>query len=227
MGESTAVQVLIADDHPIFRMGLRRLLETDPGLTIVGEASSGRQAIELAHSLQPDVLLLDVAMDDISGLDVLRELNLDVPRLKDGQRLKIVLLTASLGSTDTMLALRLGAVGVMLKTAASELLFKCLRAVMAGQYWIGRDSLNLLIDAFLQAQGAHTDSDGRPYGLTKRELEVVELVATGATNKDIAAQLQLSEETIKHHLSKIFDKTGQSSRVELALFASQLGLPRR
>ena len=133
MGESTAIQVLIADDHPIFRMGLRRLLETDPGITIVGEAASGRQAIELAQSLQPDVLLLDVAMDDISGLDVLRELNDDGPRPKDGQRLKIVLLTASLNSTDTMLALRLGAVGVMLKTTASELLFKCLRSVMAGQ----------------------------------------------------------------------------------------------
>ena len=92
--------------------------------------------------------------------------------------------------------------------------------------WLGRDSLNLLIDAFLQAQGARTDADRRPYGLTKRELEVVELVATGASNKDIATELQLSEETIKHHLSKIFDKTGQSSRVELALFASQLGLSR-
>ncbi len=103
MGESTAIQVLIADDHPIFRMGLRRLLETDPGITIVGEAASGRQAIELAQSLQPDVLLLDVAMDDISGLDVLRELNDDGPRPKDGQRLKIVLLMASLNSTKTML----------------------------------------------------------------------------------------------------------------------------
>jgi two-component system, NarL family, nitrate/nitrite response regulator NarL len=221
MGESTTIRVLIADDHPIFRMGLRKLLESDGGVTVIGEASCGRQALEMAQSLQPDVMLLDVAMPDISGLDVLRTLN------EDGLKLKIVLLTASLDAADAMLALRLGAVGVMLKTTASELLFKCLRSVMAGQYWIGRDSLNLLIEAFLQAQRAQTDPDRRPYGLTKRELEVVELIATGASNKDIAAQLQLSEETVKHHLSKIFDKTGQSSRVELALFASQLGLPRR
>lgn len=218
MPEGTPIRVLIADDHPIFRMGLRRLLDTEPDFEVVGEASDGRQALALTRSLQPDLLLLDLAMPEANGLDVLRELDVE------GQRLRTVLLTASLEQSDTLLALRLGAAGVLLKTAATDLLFKCMRSVMAGEYWFGRDALRSAVDAFLRLQAPQPELRPKPFGLTARELEVVALVATGASNKDIASALSLSEETVKHHLSKIFDKTGQSSRVELALFAVQLGL---
>ena len=226
MGESTAIQVLIADDHPIFRMGLRRLPRDRSGhhhRRRSGEQPAGHRAGAVASA----------------GCSAARRRDgrhLQPRRASRAQRRRpaterrsaaeIVLLTASLNSTDTMLALRLGAVGVMLKTTASELLFKCLRSVMAGQYWLGRDSLNLLIDAFLQAQGARTDADRRPYRPHRTRAR------SGGTDCDRGVQQghrhRAATERRDHQASspKIFDKTGQSSRVELALFASQLGLSR-
>ena len=209
---------MIADDHPIFRAGLRRLLETEDGFAVIGEAADGRQAVALARSLQPDVLLLDVAMPGLSGLDVLRELG------TNSGHLRTILLTASIDPSDTILAMRRGAAGVLLKTAATELLFRCLRSVVAGEYWIGRDTVGSLVEALARLQAPPADRPPRRFGLTARELEVMALVATGASNKAIAVQLHLSEETVKHHVTKIFEKTGQSSRVELALFATHCGL---
>jgi DNA-binding NarL/FixJ family response regulator len=212
------IRVVTADDHPIFRSGLRNLLETEPGYVVVGEAADGHQAVSLVRSLRPDVFLLDVAMPGMTGIDVLHELG------SDASSTRTVLLTASLAVSDMTTALRLGAVGVLLKTAATELLFKCLRSVLAGQYWVGRDTVGSLIEALAHFESKRADSRRRPFGLTPRELEVVSLVATGASNKEIAGILGLSEETVKHHLSRIFEKTGQASRVELALFAAHHGL---
>ena len=211
-------RIVLADDHPIFRSGLRNLLETEPGFIVVGEAADGFQAVTLVRSLRPDVFLLDVAMPGMTGLEVLRELGSGVPTTRT------VLLTASLAASDMTTALRLGAVGILLKTAATELLFKCLRSVVAGQYWVGRETVGSLIEALAELETSQTEPKRRPFGLTPRELDVVSLVATGASNKVIAATLGLSEETVKHHLSRIFEKTGQSSRVELALFATHHGL---
>jgi two-component system, NarL family, nitrate/nitrite response regulator NarL len=219
MSSHSGIAVLIADDHPIFLAGLRKLLETELDFRVVGEATGGRAAIALAHSLQPDILLLDVAMPHVSGLDVLQEL-----ASKDLSRPRVVLLTASIEPRDMVVALRLGAAGVLLKTAAAELLFKCLRAVMAGEYWIDRDTVPSLIDALARLQPPVREFKGRPFGLTPRELQVLALIATGGSNKYIALQLGVSEETIKHHVTNIFEKTGQSSRVELALFAAHCGL---
>jgi DNA-binding NarL/FixJ family response regulator len=210
--------VLVADDHPIFRAGLRRLLETDPDFTVVGEAGDGRDVARLSRSLHPELLLLDVALPGISGLDVLRDLAGD----QTGPR--TVLVTASIEPADMIMALRLGAAGVLMKTAATELLFKCLRAVLAGEYWVGRDTVGSLVEALANLQTRSAASRARPFGLTARELEVLALIATGASNKFIASQLRLSEETVKHHVTNIFEKTGQSSRVELALFATHCGL---
>jgi two-component system nitrate/nitrite response regulator NarL len=218
MSDHSPIRVLIADDHPIFRAGLRKLLETEADIVVVGEASDGRQVVALVRALHPAVLLLDFAMPVLNGVDVLRELGADAARVRT------ILLTASIESSDMMLALRLGAVGVLLKTAATELLFKCLRSVVAGEYWIGRDTVGSLVEALARLQAPPSEPQLRPFGLTPRELEVMALVATGASNKFIAAQLGLSEETVKHHVTKIFEKTGQSSRVELALFASHYDL---
>jgi two-component system nitrate/nitrite response regulator NarL len=211
------IRVLIADDHTIFRAGLRKLLETQRDIVVIGEAADGRQAVTLARALHPGVLLLDVSMPILSGVDVLRELG------HEAGKMRTILLTASIEPSDTMLALRLGAAGVLLKSAATELLFKCLRSVVAGEYWIGRDTVASLVEALARLQAPPAEPQ-RPFGLTPRELEVTALVATGASNRDIAIQLHLSEETVKHHVTKIFEKTGQSSRVELALFAAHCGL---
>ena len=218
MPSRSPVRVLVADDHPIFRAGLRKLLETDPDFTVVGEAGDGRDVARLSRSLDPELLLLDVALPGMSGLDVLRDLAGD----QTGPR--TVLVTASIEPADMIVALRLGAAGVLMKTAATELLFKCLRAVLAGEYWVGRDTVGSLVEALANLQTRSAASRARPFGLTARELEVLALIATGASNKFIASQLGLSEETVKHHVTNIFEKTGQSSRVELALFATHCGI---
>lgn len=216
MTSRSPIRVLIADDHPIFRSGLTRLLEADGGIVVVGEAGDGAEAVAMARALRPDILLLDVAMPRSGGLDALRELS------TAGLPTRTVLLTAEVGAVDVQTALRLGAVGVLLKSAATELLFKCLRVVAAGQYWIGRDTVGTLFEALVRT------TPGRGGGaatarLTARELEVVRLVAEGCSNKDVAARLGIAEDTVKHHLSRAFDKTGASNRLELVLFAQQRG----
>lgn len=209
------VRILIADDHPIFCAGLRRLLEVEQGFDVVGEARDGIEAVELATTLRPNLVLLDLAMPRMEGLDVIRGLT----ERAIGSRL--VLLTASISRQRIVEALRHGAHGVVLKEAASDLLLRAIRAVMAGQTWVDRETVTDLLH-FMRGQSA---SEGaRKFRLTPREQQVVAAVVGGLTNKDIARHLSISEDTIKHHLSNIFDKTGVSNRLELALIAIDLEL---
>ena len=212
MPDERAISVLIADDHALFRAGLRKLLESEPGFAVVGESADGFETIAMVRDLHPDVLLLDVSMPALDGIAALGEMN------RQGLRVATVLLTASVSGSDMAAALRLGARGVLLKSAATELLFRCLHAVVAGDYWVRGDAVADLVDAMSALETARRPG-GRPYDLTERELEVVRLVADGCSNKDIASQLGIREDTVKHHLSRAFDKTGTSTRVELALFA--------
>jgi DNA-binding NarL/FixJ family response regulator len=199
-----------ADDHPIFRDGLRRLLEAEPGFTIVGEAGSGREAIELVAERAPDVLLLDLAMPDGTGLDVLRAIG-------STSRVRVILLTAAADKAETIEALQLGARGLVLKHSATALLHKCIRAVVAGEYWFGHDRVPDMIDALRSLAQPRAASPVQT--LTRREIHVIAAVVGGATNRDISEQLGLSEQTVKNHLSHIYDKVGVSNRLELALFA--------
>ncbi len=209
-------RILIADDHPIFRDGLRRLLEAEPNLTVVGEAVNGDDAVRLARMLRPDVLLLDVAMPEASGLDVLHT----VAEIPEGPR--VILLTAAIERADIVKALERGARGVVLKESATGLLLKAIRIVMEGGYWMGRDSVSDLVAA-LRTLAAPPERSTPPlaYGLTQREMQIVELIVAAAGNKKIAETLSISEKTVKHHLTNIFEKLGVSSRLELALFAAQ------
>jgi two-component system nitrate/nitrite response regulator NarL len=206
------IRILIADDHPIFRRGLRSLLEAERGLSVVGEAGNGADAVQMSRSLQPDVLLLDLAMPGVSGMDALAELaRAPIP-------VRTIVLTAAIEKSEIVKALQLGAAGVVLKSATPELLFKSVRSVMAGQHWIGRDAVSDLVQALRSYDDAPSPQRPR-FGLTARELEVTSAVVSGFSNKEIAKKYTLSEDTIKHHLTKIFDKVGASNRLELALFA--------
>ena len=209
---SPQIRVLIADDHAMFRAGLRKLLEAEAGFEVVGEAENGVSATALTRTLAPDVLLLDFAMPGMSGVEVLRELG-NAPGST-----RTVILTASIAPHEMTEALQHGAAGVLMKTAATELLYECVRSVASGQYWVGRDTVGSVVEA-LAASHRSVRSGARPFGLTLRELEVVRLVGEGCSNREIGNRLRISEDTVKHHLSRIFDKTGTSSRVELALFA--------
>ncbi len=207
------IRIVIADDHAIVREGLSKLLGAEEDFQVVGQAADGLEAVQLVQRLHPDALVLDLAMPRASGMDVLREL------CKLASDCRAIVLTASLERGQIVEAIQLGARGVVLKDAATALLFKSIRTVVAGQYWIGREAISDLVGYMRQGQAAEARPVHATFGLTPRELQIVAVVVAGHTNKDIARSFSLSEDTVKHHLSNIFDKVGVSTRLELALFA--------
>jgi len=216
------IRIVIADDHPIFRDGLRRLLEAEPDLKVVGEACDGAEAVKFTRQLKPDILLLDLAMPRHPGLEALREMSSG----QTSNSVRVILLTAAAEKNQIVEALQLGARGVVLKDSATQLLLKSIHTVMAGEYWVGRESVSNLVQ-FLRTlmQSSGEEARQKKFGLTPRELEIVSTVVAGYCNKEIAEYFKISEDTVKHHLSNIFDKLGVSTRLELALFAVNQGLP--
>lgn len=202
------IRILLVDDHPIFRDGLRRLLESEPGFQIVGEVGSGAEAVRLVAERAPDIMLLDLMLPDMSGLDVLRAVGAQTVFVRT------ILLTAAIDRPETLEALHLGARGLLLKTSATSLLHRCVRSVMAGEYWFGHDHLSDPVKA-MQEMSASPPPVRK---LTKRELDMISAVVNGATNREISRQFGVSEQTVKNHLSSVFDKVGVSNRLELALY---------
>lgn len=218
--KSQTVRILIADDHPIFRDGLKRLLESERGFKVIGEACDGIEAVKMVRQLSPEILLLDLAMPQCPGLEALREMS------TDASSVRVILLTAGAEKDQIVEALQLGARGVVLKDSATQILLKAIRAVMAGEYWVGRESVSNLVQYLRGLIGSSANAARqRKYGLTPRELEIVSAVVAGYANKEIAEHFKISEDTVKHHLSNIFDKVGVSTRLELALFAVNQALP--
>jgi len=217
---SQSTRILIADDHPIFRDGLRRLLESEKGFKVIAEACDGIEAVEFVRKLKPEILLLDLAMPRRAGLEALRELSTNsVP-------VRVILLTAAAEREQIVEALQLGARGVVLKDCGTEVLMKSIRAVLGGEYWVGREPVSNLMQYLRGLMDSSTKiSRQRRFGLTPRELDIVSAVVAGYANKEIAEHFKISEDTVKHHLSNIFDKTGVSTRLELALFAVNQALP--
>jgi DNA-binding NarL/FixJ family response regulator len=209
--DRSSIRVLVADDHAIFRDGLRKLLNSDQEITMVGEAQNGEEAIKLIAKLKPDVLLLDLRMPDKDGLAVLEEINFDtIPT-------RVVVLTAAEDDRDVIRAMRLGARGVVLKQSATELLVKSIHRVHAGEIWLDNRMTAEVLKAF--SKSSEAGPRGEKPLLSGREKEVVQLVAQGFRNKEIGEKLFISEQTVKNHMHNIFDKLGVSDRLELALYA--------
>lgn len=208
-GPHEFINVVIADGRPIFRDGLRRLLQTEPRLRIVGETGA-LDAATLVHNLRPDILLVDFApQTTFETLKILAE---------SGEPVRTIILAECVDRADLTKALELGARGLVLRDSAADVLFKSIHSVLAGQYWIASDAV---VDASAGLRKLEAElRSRRMFGLTPRELEIVRMVVGASTNKEIGEKLAIGENTVKSHLTHIFNKVGASSRIELALFAA-------
>ncbi len=189
------------------------MLQSDGQFKVVGEAKDGAEALQMVRALQPDILLLDLAMPKVPGMDALRELTSETTTTRT------IVLTGLIDKRQILEALQLGARGVVLKDAVVDHLSACVRAVMQGQYWLEGRPVQNLVQVLRDLTAQTTPPPRKTFGLTARELEVVGLITEGSTNKHIAQTFRISEETVKRHLTNIFNKLGVGNRLELALFA--------
>lgn len=209
------IQILIAEEQRIYGDGLRALLEKERDFKVVGVAPDGAAAVQMSQNQKPDILLLNVAkISGNDGMGVLDELH------KLNSQVRPLLLVTSLSGSDLKRALLLGARGVVLKTSSSQSLLDGIRGVMEGQYWISADISASMLGA-LRDNTPSTNGNGNKgaFGLTSREMEIISTVVAGYSNAEMAKKYGISEQTVKHHLSNIFDRVGVSNRLELALFA--------
>lgn len=209
------IKVAIADDEPVFRLGVVKLLEGESDLSLVGEANNGMEAMLLLERHEPDVLLLDMQMPVMSGIEVLSETG---KRKLIQTRIIVMMTTAE--RDKAVRAVRLGARGILFKDADASLLVKSIRKVHAGEVWIDNPILSQALESLVTKPtapaGASTQRDQR---LSNREMEVVRCVAMGLRNKEVADKLGVSEATVKNHLTSVYSKLGVSDRLELILYA--------
>jgi len=225
------IRAVIADDESIFRTSLRQLLTAPPsviqdvygidvgaGFEIVGEASSGQDTLAIVASTAPDLLLLDLNMPRISGLTALRELH------QHAETMQTVVLSGSVTKDHMLAAIQLGVRAIVGKDEPTEALFQAIVCVLTGGHWLGQNLLAELMQLVRTGGPSPGAAPRNPFGLTPREREVLTLVAAGYPNKEIARTCAVSEETVKHHLTRMFDKVGATNRLELAKVAAQVGL---
>ena len=209
------IRVVIADDDPIVRDLLRTVvLRRSPNIELVGEAGDGAEAIKLVCQLKPQILLLDLLMPLLPGMDTLREL------ASAPVSVRTVVLCAAIDSRQIVKALQLGARGILLKKSLTHFT-TCIDAVMSGNYWVEDRKLSSVAEVVGELMSTSTaePETGQKYKLTNRELQVISLVSFGNTNREIGRTLNISEETVKRHLANIFNKVGMSTRLELVIFA--------
>jgi NarL family two-component system response regulator LiaR len=208
--QAVKIRTLITDDHKVVRRGLRGFLELDPGLEVVGEASNGEEAVEMALRLEPDVVLMDLLMPVMDGIEATREIRLRLPEVE------VVALTSVLEDASVTGAIKAGAIGYLLKTTEADELCEAIRAAAAGQVRLAPEAAARLM--------REVRAPERPETLTKREAEVLKLVARGKANKQVARELFIDEKTVKSHVHSILSKLNVKSRTQAALYAVRVGL---
>jgi DNA-binding NarL/FixJ family response regulator len=214
------ISVLIADDQDLVREGLRMMLEAEPDLLVAGEAGTGRQAVAQARRLDPDVVLMDIRMPELDGIEATAQL------VQSGSRARILMLTTFSLDEYVYHAMKAGASGFLLKDASRDQLATAVRTVSAGQALLAPAITRRLIEDFCRGPAPGAAADAAAGRLTERELEVVRAVAQGLSNAEIAARLYLSEATIKSHVARVLAKLGLRDRVQIAVFAYEKGLIR-
>ena len=209
-------RILLVDDHQIMREGLRSLIEREPGLSVVGEAENGRKAVDLAGSLAPDLVILDVSMPDMNGIEAANQIHAATPQIR------MIALSIHSDRRFVLQMFRAGASGYLLKDCAFQELARAVQAVMDGQSYLSPSIAGVVVGGFLQSLTA----DGSPAfpNLTSREREVLQMVAEGKTTKEIAGSLSVSPKTIETHRRQIMEKIHVSSVAELTKYAIREGL---
>jgi DNA-binding NarL/FixJ family response regulator len=217
---SLLIRVLLIDDHAVVRTGLRMLLESQPGLSVVGEAANRGEALTIAAQLRPDILLLDLDLGEDNGLDFLPDLLAAAP----GSH--VLVLTGVQDPETHQRAIRLGAVGLVLKERAAGVLLRAIERVHAGQVWLDRSLLAKVLGEMTPntPPASRNPETAKIATLTPREREVVALVGEGLKNKQIADRLYVSGTTVRHHLTSIFAKLGVADRLSLVVYAYRYGL---
>jgi two-component system, NarL family, response regulator LiaR len=205
-----AIRVLITDDHGVVRQGLRMFLSLDPDIQVVGEAQDGREALAMARELKPDVVLMDLLMPVMDGLESIKAIRTELPEVE------VIALTSVLEGASVTGAIRAGAIGYLLKDTDAEGLHQAIKAAAEGRVHLAPEAA-----ARLMREVRAPDS---PEALTDREAEVLRLLARGKANKQIASELYIEEHTVKAHVSSILMKLGVQSRTQAALHAVRTGL---
>ena len=209
------IHVLIADDHALFRKGVRKMLEAEDDMNVVGEAANGAEAVALARKLMPDVVLMDITMPELDGIEVTRTLHREMPHVG------VVFVTMFEDDASVIKGLQAGGRGYILKDSGPESMLRAVRAVASGESLLGPTVAEKVMRQFAaldKGQSALVDD------LTPRELDVLKAIAEGRSNKEIAVKLSLSEKTVKNHINNIFSKLHLFDRTQAMLYAIRKGL---
>jgi NarL family two-component system response regulator LiaR len=208
------IRVLITDDHKVVRRGLRGFLELDPALEVVGEAGNGEEAVAITRRLEPDVVLMDLLMPVMDGIEATREIRRQLPDVE------VVALTSVLEDASVTGAIKAGAIGYLLKTTDADELCEAIKAAAAGQVQLAPEAAARLMREVCAPEGPEALTEP----LTEREAEVLELIARGKANKQIARELFVAMSTVKTHINNLYRKLNLSSRTQAALYAARIGL---